>query len=934
MGGIAGQRSLYGRELELRALDALLAEARDGDGRSALISGPAGIGKSALASAWVAATRERGIRVLVARGSEAEMNVPFGVARQLLERAAAEHPELEGAARMGAEVVMPAREGPSAPLDPFAALHGLYWLVAALARDEPLVLVVDDVHWSDEGSQRFLEALRVRLDGLAVLVVAVTREPLAGTPLHRWEHDAGVGLVVVEPIGREAVAAVVADRLGRAPGDLVDACLQATGGSPFLLRELLADLERHHGGASAPAATVAAVTPATVVRSTAARLDARGREHRALAAAASILGDPTQLALAATVARVPVGEAGAIADSLADDGIFTPDRPLRFTHPLVLSAVRGMLSPSERSEFAWRAARVLAEAPGGTDAACAQLLSADSRAAPWAAGLLRRGATAAAERGAPEVAMAYLERALAEPVAPDEEAVVMAELAAAGYAAQQSGALDAARSAVELAAQPAQRLRAAVVAGHLLCLAGSVGDAVSGVRSALDADDLPPRLVAEAEGLATLWSMTAPATRASVRDFLAVRHSSQQLELLPTVMLSTLAFERATASGTAAEAIDLATRAWSGGALLREYGAGQPFVHFAVMAALFAGAWTTAEHWIDDTSMQVARQGTLAGAVNSAAIRALIRMYRGDPLGAEANARNALEVAAGAAGLEMLLPLAVAPLARARLVIAGPAAATAALEELPPHVRELDILTRPLWFEARALVAMADGRAHDALIDTAACRDWEERWPADVAGWLTFRATEARALLRLEQIDRARAVAQEGVERARHFGAGRQLGVALHAAALTARGRGRVERLAEAVAVLADAGAAVDRIECLIDLGYAQGERGAIAAGRDSLDDALALALAAGAAALAGRARDGLVTLGGRPRRTAVAGVAALTPAERRVAELASTQRSNREIAEELFVTEKTVENHLTAVYRKLSISSRAQVAAAIGRAG
>ena len=921
---------MYGREPELGALDGFLTNLSAGDGRVALVTGPAGIGKSALVSTWTARVRAHGIRVLVARGSEAEMNVPFGVARQLLERAAADHPELDGAARMGADVVMPAREG-AAPLDPFAARHGLYWLVAALAREEPLVLLVDDVHWSDDGSQRFLEALRIRLDGLAALVVAVTRESLADTPLRRWEHDAGVDVVIVEPIDRRAVSALVADRFGRAPGELVDACLRATGGNPFLLRELLSDLERHHGGVRADAATVATVTPATVVRSTAARLDARSSEHRGLAAAVSILGDPAPLALAAGVARIPVAHAGAIADELTEDGILAPGRPLHFVHPLVLGAVREVLTANERSELAWRAARVLGGAPGGVDAACAHLLGADPRGESWAAAILRRGAKAATDRGAPEVAMSYLERALAEPVAAEDEAVVMAELAAAAYAAQQSGALDAARTAVELAAQPAQRLRAAVITGHLLCLAGSVEEAVAGVRSALEAPDLPPERVAEADALATLWSVTAPATRPTVSDLIAVRYTPEQLDELPPTLLSVLALERASASGTAAEAIDLATRAWAGG-LLRDFGAGQPFVHFATMAALFAGAWRTAEHWIDDTSRQVAREGTLAGAVNAAATRALVSIGRGDVLGAEASARAALGISSNAAGLEMLLPLVVAPLARARLAIAGPAAGAAALEELPPHVRSLDILTRPQWLEARAIVAVADGRAHDALIATAACRDWELRWPADVSGWLTFRATEVRALLRLGQAARARAVGEEAVGRARRFGAGRQLGVALHAAALTMDGTQRLEGLQEAEVVLGKAGAALDRAECLIDLGRALGERGRTAVGRESLDRAIAVAHGLGAEAVAGRARDALVRLGGRPRRTAVAGVAALTPAERRVAELASTQRSNREIAEELFVTEKTVENHLTAVYRKLAISSRAQVASAIVR--
>jgi len=933
LGGLShagGNRRLYGRERELRVLDTLLAALGEGHGAVALVAGPAGIGKSALITTWAAAARDRGVRVLLARGSEAETHAPFGVARQLFERAAAEHPELDGAARLGADVVMPDRLR-SAPLDPFAARHGLYWLVAAFARDAPLVLLVDDVHWSDEGSQRFLDVLRVRLDGLPVLVVAATREALSGTPLQRWEHDPGVELLIVEALQNDAVGALIADRLGTAPAPLVTACHEATGGNPFLLRELLTDLERHHGGAAADAATVADVTPATVVRSTAARLDAREPQHRALAAAVSVLGDPTPLALAARVAHVHVAEAAVIADELAADGVLAPGRPLRFVHPLVLAAVREVLPPHERSDLSWRAARVLAEVPGGLESACAQLLSADPRGASWAVALLRRGATAATERGVPEVAVPYLERALQEPAEPEDEAVVMAELAAAAYVAQQSGALDAARTAVARAAQPTQRLRAAVIAGHLLTLAGDVEGAVGGVRAALDAPDLPPDLVGEAEGLALVWSVSAPTTRAAIRDILEAPLHPAVLDTLPAAVLAVLAFERGTASGTAAETIELATRAWGGGALLRDFGAGQPFVHYIAMAMVVAGAWSTADRWVDDTSMQAAREGTLAGAVAAAANRALILSGRGDALGTEANARHALDLAATGTGLEMLLPMAVAPLARARLAIGGPADAAHALETLPAHVRELDIVTQPLWLDARAWVAAADGRPHDTLNDAAACREWEQRWPAQGGGWLTYRAPEVRALLALGEAERASAVAQEAVERARSFGSARQLGLALHAAALASAGAERVDGLTRAAATLADAGAALDRVACLIDLGHVHGELGDAVAGRATLDDALLAAERSGAQFLAARARDALVGLGGRPRRAAVSGIASLTPAERRVAELAATERSNRDIAQELFVTEKTVENHLTAVYRKLEISSRAQVASAFG---
>jgi DNA-binding NarL/FixJ family response regulator len=104
------------------------------------------------------------------------------------------------------------------------------------------------------------------------------------------------------------------------------------------------------------------------------------------------------------------------------------------------------------------------------------------------------------------------------------------------------------------------------------------------------------------------------------------------------------------------------------------------------------------------------------------------------------------------------------------------------------------------------------------------------------------------------------------------------------------------------------------------------------AAARDHLREALELATVCGAAALAARAETELLATGARPRRIALSGVASLTPSERRVAEMAAEGPTNREIAQALFVTQRTVEVHLTSIYRKLAISSRSQLAAALGK--
>jgi AAA ATPase domain len=143
---------LVERERELDALTALLDGLAGGRARTALIEGPAGIGKTRLLSALKDAAGERGLRILNARGSELEREFPFGVVRQLFEPALREAPNrtelFEGAAEIAGSVFGAPGEELGGSDASFAVLHGLYWLTLDLAGDEPLLLAVDDIQWS------------------------------------------------------------------------------------------------------------------------------------------------------------------------------------------------------------------------------------------------------------------------------------------------------------------------------------------------------------------------------------------------------------------------------------------------------------------------------------------------------------------------------------------------------------------------------------------------------------------------------------------------------------------------------------------------------------------------------------------------------------------------------------------------------------------
>ncbi len=193
---------------------------------------------------------------------------------------------------------------------------------------------------------------------------------------------------------------------------------------------------------------------------------------------------------------------------------------------------------------------------------------------------------------------------------------------------------------------------------------------------------------------------------------------------------------------------------------------------------------------------------------------------------------------------------------------------------------------------------------------------------------MPWRSDAALSLTALGDGHAASQLCAEEIELARRWGAALGLGIALRAAGV-AEGGG-IELLTEAVSVLRRSPARLELARALVDLGAAHRRAGSRARAREVLREGLDLAHALGGLALADRARRELVVAGGRPRRDAMRGRDALTPSELRVAWLAAAGQTNRQIAQALFVTQRTVENHLTSTYAKLGISCRPELPAAL----
>ena len=308
--------ALLERESELEELAMAVAGAREGAGRVVLVVGPAGVGKSRLLASVRASASEAGLQVLGARGAVLERDFAFGIARQLFEQTVlaatgAERQALfAGAAGLAEHLV--GEGGPGlAPRDgdaEFGALHGLYWLTANLADEGPLLLSVDDAHWADPSSLRFLGYLSRRLEGLPVLLVAAGRpaDP-EGTGLWReLADDPAAQVLGPQPLTEAGASVVVRGRLGEdAADEFCRACHGATGGNPLFLRELVAALsEADVAPTNAAAGTVSDVGPRAVGRFVLRRLERLGPSATSLARAVAVLCGEADIGIAAEVADI------------------------------------------------------------------------------------------------------------------------------------------------------------------------------------------------------------------------------------------------------------------------------------------------------------------------------------------------------------------------------------------------------------------------------------------------------------------------------------------------------------------------------------------------------------------------------------------------------------------------------------------------------
>jgi DNA-binding CsgD family transcriptional regulator len=221
-------------------------------------------------------------------------------------------------------------------------------------------------------------------------------------------------------------------------------------------------------------------------------------------------------------------------------------------------------------------------------------------------------------------------------------------------------------------------------------------------------------------------------------------------------------------------------------------------------------------------------------------------------------------------------------------------------------------------------------RPEDALGDLFECGRLEREWEIRTPAFGSWRADSAPLLAPLGRRDEAQALAREELERCRAFEAPGPIGISLRTLGVVEQGVSGIELLEQSVVQLKRSPRRLECAVALLELGAATRRAGKRADAREPLREALELARACDADAVAVRAHEELVAAGARPRRDPVESRSNLTASELRVARLAAEGMTNREIAQALFLTENTIETHLRSVFRKLDIRSRSQLARAL----
>jgi DNA-binding CsgD family transcriptional regulator len=476
----------------------------------------------------------------------------------------------------------------------------------------------------------------------------------------------------------------------------------------------------------------------------------------------------------------------------------------------------------------------------------------------------------------------------------------------------------------------------ALVLGLALSRAQRFGEAITVLDRAATSFATPDSDLALAlEAAAVIAALNDPLAAPSVahrRQSVLARAAAEPAA--PPELLATAGFISVLTNEPAERGADLAVRALRAGGTAPPQSGIPPWFAFttwfsqATLSLLWTERYAEVRPLLDGSIAQARACGDSSRLAAGLAHRGWLALRRGDLIAAEGDARTALAAA------ELPAPTLYRVLNAGVLVVAltDQGELDAAEQALAPLDSEAESgsLTAAVLRIARGRLRVAQGRVAEGLEDFLAVGLALTRAQIVCPSYLPWRSQAALAHLARGERELARRLADEEVELALAFGTPRAVGAAKRAAGVIAGGDRGASLLREAIDAFEQGDSRVERARALADLGALLRRRNRRTEARELLREALDAAHQAGAKPLAEQAETELRATGARPRRVVLTGLDSLTASERRIAELAGQGLTNREIAQTLFITARTVEGHLTSVFRKLRLDSRDELPAAL----
>jgi DNA-binding CsgD family transcriptional regulator len=916
---------LVERDGELASLRGLLADASASIGRFALLSGPTACGKSTLARAFIADVERSGDRLLTAYGTRAEKDLPLGILSQLAQSAAQTDAWSAREARILADLVADAREHAEGDTLPVETRERVCETLLSLSNERLVVLVIDDIHHADRLSLQFLLYLAQRLkkSRLMLVMTALSRSHNCRAELLHQPH---CHVIKLTPLTRRGVGHMARNAFGGELAEEVTADLyRLSGGNPLLLIALMEDLHE-----SVPAGTgdrAAAAPGGQFVHAVYAFL------HRAepgvvdAAWGLAILGDdgPTSLLhhlLEADQARVRRSTSALRAAGLIANG--------RFRHSAIRRAILDEMPAGQRLRLHRRAAELFHEEGAPTPLIARHLLAATTPHDRWAMHVLIAAAERALDEDDVPLALECLRNAQHAASDDEERCEIVLRRVRAEWRVDPLAADRRLVSLVSSAASHDLSARQALA---------MVGPLVWHGRFA-EAADVLGRVPEERRDVGRQTDIALRATRRWLRslspplfrrfdDVLAsARSADLSLLVADQTVRGTTALVGVLDRGPVEHAVSSAERTLETVRLDDET---LPAIEASITALIYADRLERARRYCDVLLQEACDRKAPTWRGLLAGLRAEIARREGAQSDAIRYAQAALTyLPAPGWGVAVGLPLGT-------LLAATSAAGRRpeAEEQLRRPVPSTMFQTRfgLHYLHGRGHHYLATDRPHAALDDFLACGELMRDWELDLPALVPWRSDAAAAHLRLGHGEPARRLAEVQLARP-GVDQGRTLGITLRTLAAASPLSRRPALLEAAVEALRAAGDRYELANALTDLGNVQQETGDHERGRASARRARALARECGAEPPRRVPSDLVPATGGllttSPPMTHRD--ARLSMAELRVAQLASTGATNRQIAERLHITISTVEQHLTQVYRKVKVPRRDDLRRVLGQ--